>query len=439
MNANDLPILLLLQQQAEARAEFFARQEKISALHHPIAAGNLEAVQKRIAQDGCAIVAGKGGPGNCTALQAACRAGRLEIVQYLVMDPISTLTNGREILCGALGPAALRDRAVLQFLCEKMDPPPTEVDLCEVVDETCQQGLLECLAYLVETHGAKVGLVGLRAAARRGHLNTVQYVFRSETHSFVVNSCEGRDVFYDAFYCFRTREVVEWLVSEGIDVNACMSDGFPPLAKAVIRVEEDNMRYLCSLGADVNAQFEGRTPLEMACFHGFLEFVKFLHNKGAFVTSRALHNVAKGSGELEIAKYICEEVDGVDINDRGNGGKSALHFAANGWKPDLVSYLLQKGANPNISDDHDDTPLHLIVRAGICEEFQNAHATVAALLQAGANPMLSNEQGQTPMSCALSRTDLPSAPHLTLIFLLLEHGGFSGITAGVMDGTLYTG
>ncbi len=48
-----------------------------------------------------------------------------------------------------------------------------------------------------------------------------------------------------------------------------------------------------------------------------------------------------------------------------NEGTTALHTAAQAGKPELVKYLLDKGANPNVLDANGKKPIELVgVRAG---------------------------------------------------------------------------
>ena len=46
----------------------------------------------------------------------------------------------------------------------------------------------------------------------------------------------------------------------------------------------------------------------------------------------------------------------------GIGGRTALHIAADKSQYDAVEFLLSKGANPNIKDDHGNPPLKFAVK-----------------------------------------------------------------------------
>jgi len=74
----------------------------------------------------------------------------------------------------------------------------------------------------------------------------------------------------------------------------------------------------------------------------------------------------------------------------GRGSRSALHHAAMLGRAEVLTVLLEAGADPNALDDPCNTPLHHAASGG--------HArAVFVLLQAGANQMLGNSFGTTPV------------------------------------------
>ncbi|XP_026384207.1 E3 ubiquitin-protein ligase HACE1-like [Papaver somniferum] len=75
-----------------------------------------------------------------------------------------------------------------------------------------------------------------------------------------------------------------------------------------------------------------------------------------------LHFAAAG-GSLQVCKYLIENLKlGVDTKD-GQGCTSLYHASLNGHF-DMVRYLLEKGANPNASNDTNLTPLHYAAKSG---------------------------------------------------------------------------
>ncbi|KAK3154135.1 hypothetical protein QOZ80_2BG0186590 [Eleusine coracana subsp. coracana] len=91
----------------------------------------------------------------------------------------------------------------------------------------------------------------------------------------------------------------------------------------------------------------------------------------------ALH-IAAGRGNLWVCAYLVEELR-VDINTVDEeSGDTPLAYAVRGGGVNTVWYLLDHGANPDISDNKGSTPLHLAAARGNCK-------IVKALLLKGAN------------------------------------------------------
>ena len=54
-------------------------------------------------------------------------------------------------------------------------------------------------------------------------------------------------------------------------------------------------------------------------------------------------------------------INGADVNARGDGGVSSLHFAANKGYKEIVELLIAHGANVNAKTNNNVTPLHFAV------------------------------------------------------------------------------
>jgi ankyrin repeat protein len=89
------------------------------------------------------------------------------------------------------------------------------------------------------------------------------------------------------------------------------------------------------------------------------------------------------------------------INARDlSSGRSALHITVERRDRTWLSFLLGKGANPNIADIHKITPLMLASQNGFVEGLQE-------LIAAGARVDEPNETGETPLILAVHRRDPP--------------------------------
>jgi len=81
------------------------------------------------------------------------------------------------------------------------------------------------------------------------------------------------------------------------------------------------------------------------------------------------------SGDLNKVKSLVEANPDV-VKQRGDKQRTMLHAAASNNQTAVVSYLLQKGADPTISDDNGETPADAARQEG--------HLDLAKTLQAAA-------------------------------------------------------
>lgn len=98
-------------------------------------------------------------------------------------------------------------------------------------------------------------------------------------------------------------------------------------------------------------------------------------------------------------------IDSRDLTD----GHTALHIAVRKRAYRWLSYLLGKGANPNLADKNGVTPLMLASQLGFVE-------AIGALAQSGAKVDETNDAGETPLITAVHQRDVP------LIRVLLAAG-----------------
>jgi len=88
---------------------------------------------------------------------------------------------------------------------------------------------------------------------------------------------------------------------------------------------------------------------------------------------------------------------GADVNLREPSGETLLHSRIRWNLPSVVLWLLEKGADPRLTDSHGNTPLHEAASRGI-----NAKV-VLALLDRGAEKDALNGEGQKALDIALAK------------------------------------
>jgi ankyrin repeat protein len=97
------------------------------------------------------------------------------------------------------------------------------------------------------------------------------------------------------------------------------------------------------------------------------------------------------------------------VNSRNSKGQTALNTAIARSDVTWTSFLIGKGADPNLQEANGDTPLIAAARVG----FNDA---IELLLKRGAKVDLANKMGETPLIIAVQQRELDAAK------LLLANG-----------------
>ena len=91
---------------------------------------------------------------------------------------------------------------------------------------------------------------------------------------------------------------------------------------------------------------DGRTPLHLAAFHGYIATVRQLLQQEAEVNARDDQQRTPGhwssfKGHLNVVKALVD--GGADINARDDAGRTWLKMAVIGQKPDVEQFLRDRG------------------------------------------------------------------------------------------------
>lgn len=99
------------------------------------------------------------------------------------------------------------------------------------------------------------------------------------------------------------------------------------------------------------------------------------------------------------AQKFVDEPGTTIVNTRGDDGDGALHIVVKRRDTTWLSFLLAKGADPDIKDRDGDTPLILATQIGYAEG-------VRTLIIASAHINQANTRGETPIIFAVHNRDL---------------------------------
>lgn len=175
-------------------------------------------------------------------------------------------------------------------------------------------------------------------ATKNGHLKTVEYFLNNGADVNYRRNNDAEPVLLIASEQGHL-EIVKLLLSRGADVNKVDDHGSSSLIAASINGQAPVVEWLLKNGADIN-HFEDpywhRNPLLCACYYNQLDVVSILIEKGA------------------------------DLNVKNKEGESPLGIAISQRNYNLVTLLLEKGVDPESSSIDSST---LLISAAESENF----------------------------------------------------------------------
>ena len=239
-------------------------------------------------------------------------------------------------------------------------------------------------------------------AARQGDLAALQEIITRSPGGINQTDKTGMTALHFAAYAAQ-HEAVRLLLQKGADPNLADYQGATPLHFAAEVGDLESIRLLLNGGAAVDACDKGgASPLAVAAEYNRLPAMTLLMDSGASLglcsggppRLSPLHLAAK-NGQVGSARMLIDR--GADVNliapDRQNTPLQAAMGVYN-RKTDVVEYLLEHGANPNMKDIDGNTPLHWA-----CYELRPSFQIL--LLAHGANPFILNKKGLIPAGVSL--------------------------------------
>ncbi|OFZ17313.1 MAG: hypothetical protein A2X86_02345 [Bdellovibrionales bacterium GWA2_49_15] len=239
-----------------------------------------------------------------------------------------------------------------------------------------------------------------------------------------VNLAERGSVYMHEAVFFRRSNAIRVLVEKGASLEATDSAGRTPLMDAVEGPDVDlaTVRVLVEAGADVNAVGAEGDVLSRATKSGSAALIRYLMDHGAVIRAPECTGgmnpimSASGGGNLAFLQRAVLDVRRF-INNRGTRNQTALMMAAKEGKYSTYQFLLQQGADWNLTDEEGNSLLMMAIDGGDIR-------IVRDLLAKGMNVNhLSNHRNN-----ALSRAIWKNNP--AIIKLLMEKGADASIPTG---------
>ena len=220
-------------------------------------------------------------------------------------------------------------------------------------------------------------------------------------------------------------QVVAALLAAGADANSMTATGATALMLAARSGNTDTVTRLVETGADINATEKGfgQTALMVAAGLDRADVVKLLMSRGADwkaassiadLTALSSSPAEGGGGRPQQAPAGAQrgpDVAGVTRGYRYNeligtqGGLTALHFAARQGSAASARALVDAGADVNLVSPGDQASPLLVA-------FVNGHFDLGAyLIDQGADPNLSSHAGVSPLYAVLNVQWAPIAAY----------------------------
>lgn len=256
-------------------------------------------------------------------------------------------------------------------------------------------------------------------AAHQGNVETVKDFLLQGAH-INMRRRDGRTALHGAVKS-QSVELVKLFIHKGANVNAITKRRESPLFDAVRTRNMEIIQILLDAGADVHIKnIRGHTCIFRivhcgsgvckdinlcSCRHLVrmahsigtdVDILQLLLNHGASLSTgqTSLLYMAVSVGDLEMVSVLVEL--GANVNFEGENNWTALHYACAYGGCKIIKVLLKAGANINAINTNGNTPLHMVIRCYTGVSIQ----LVELLLNKGADPHFKNHEGKTALDVA---------------------------------------
>lgn len=195
-------------------------------------------------------------------------------------------------------------------------------------------------------------------------------------------------------------DYIKYLVSVGADVNARNHNGDSVLYLTVLKNRKAAGELFISKGADIFAtNTQNNSPLRVAFTKGERTLDWFISSKTLNATDGTLNTPLHYAAEWRLndsVKYLISK--NAKISPKNANGETPVFSAVKANAPEIILTLVEKGAaidskNPNARDNQGNTPLHTAVH-------WNAYEAAATLISLGIDVDSQNLSGKSALSDA---------------------------------------
>lgn len=190
-------------------------------------------------------------------------------------------------------------------------------------------------------------------------------------------------------------DIVEYLFENGADINLVDAYECTALHRACQSCNNDIVEFLLDNGANPNLPNKDGPPLHIACTVGDFETLKQLvaHDADihAMFKGKSVLHLAVINFRIDIMTYLLD--NGADLNQKDAQGNTCLHLAAWLTLEKVVKILIERGAIIDAENNLLETPLQRAAEIGSGSIFE-------ILLNAGADILKKDKIQRTPIDWA---------------------------------------
>jgi ankyrin repeat protein len=226
-------------------------------------------------------------------INRAVEANQYEALEYLLNHGAKIIKGNKDLdYEGTFSIAAEYNRVdMMKLIIEKSSKPPTDNEIIKAIAGTCDYGQNEALEYLFDYskgRNLKVENYLLDNICYDGYLDCGKTLVKN---GLSIKGGLLSSPIVGAVYNGRI-EILEWLIEEGADVNACEDYGNgdfgdPPIVTAVERGYLDIVQMLIANGAKINM------VLEAAEYDNLLDFAKIQADAEVNFDSKSIYEYLK--------------------------------------------------------------------------------------------------------------------------------------------------
>ncbi|XP_048250934.1 ankyrin-3-like [Haliotis rufescens] len=362
-------------------------------------------------------------------LHEACRGGSMKLVTYVLNQNIVDINSRGNIgMTPAMTAASMGHKDIFDLLQEKRaDLSLFDRAKNNILHMACKGGNVELVSYvltknIVDINSRNmVGVTPALVAADSGHKEVLHLLMNTGADLNAVDDSRA-DILYFAFSS-RDRETIKFILTHStVNINDVYDQLLTPALLSALFGDRDVFDLVVSKGADLSSvDFGGNDIIQKACAGGNLDIVKYvltvntivrrinrtgefgtpvmfaaslgykdvfdlLVKKGADLTQRRkdrdtiLHLACRVN--IQIVRYLVSR-NIVDINVRGNKGRTPAFVAAGFGNIRIFEELVKKGADPTVTDIYGNTILHHATSENRVEmvKYIISHASVEIALK----------------------------------------------------------